>query len=94
MWKKTIYYTNYSAQYLVFPATFGVISRKIDYLSDSAPPTPPPPHPSEFLSCGQQEEEEEEEPEQKATRDCGHRSGTIVMTYVCHGGVEALPLKG
>ena len=27
----------YSVQYLVFPATFQVISRKIDYLWDSAP---------------------------------------------------------
>ena len=36
MYRKTRYYTKYSAKYLVFPATFRVICRKIDYLWDSA----------------------------------------------------------
>ena len=35
MQRKRIYCTKYSAQYLVFPATFRVISRKIDNLWDS-----------------------------------------------------------
>ena len=30
------YYTKYSAKYLVFPTTFRVMSRKIDYLWDNA----------------------------------------------------------
>ena len=34
MQRKTRYYMNYSAQYLVFPDTFHVISRKIDSLCD------------------------------------------------------------
>ena len=35
---KTRYYTKYSAEYHVFPATFHVLSRKVGYLWDSAPP--------------------------------------------------------
>ena len=31
----TVLYMNYSAEYHVFPATFHVISRKVDYLWDS-----------------------------------------------------------
>ena len=33
--RKPWYYMNYSAKYQVFPATFHVISRKVDYLCDS-----------------------------------------------------------
>ena len=39
MRRKTRYYVKYSAQYLVFPASIHVTSRKIDYLWNSAPAT-------------------------------------------------------